>query len=207
MNTLITRFVLILLILLPQAMISKSIIGQWENAETTEVTKTTEAAPHFRLQFHRDGSFVATFWISFDGTYEVRENNILTKSTNSDSETMDKLSFKVEGDTLTLSFNSEEMKLKRLSPSASGDLPVVGRWGIKGAFFHGGNNGLCELLFTKDRRITFKMQGEPERGRYKIKGSLLTMNDERYRVRFEEGLLILKSLDEPESERKYKAVK
>jgi hypothetical protein len=55
---------------------------------------------------------------------------------------VDKLSFNLEGDTLTLISNSEEMKLMRLDPSASGDLPIVGRWGIKGAFFHGGKNGL-----------------------------------------------------------------
>lgn len=97
------------------------------------------------------------------------------------------------------------MKLERLSNSPLGDLPFVGRWGIKGAFFHGGNNGLWEVLLTRDGRITCKMQREPERGRYKIKGNSLTMKGERYRVRFEEGLMILKPVDEPESEsEKYK---
>ena len=204
MNALINYAVIIFMILLPQFRTSINIIGQWEQTELDKVTETSEAPPHIRLQFHRDGSFVATYWISLDGTYEVRGNDILTKSINSDSATTDRMSFKVEGDSLTLSLKGEEMKLKRLSPSAPGDLPTLGRWGIKGAFFHGGNNGLCELLLTKDGRITFKIQAEPERGRYKIKGNVLTMKGARYRIRFEEGGLILKSLDEPEYERKYK---
>lgn len=204
MNILITHLVLILLILFAQARTSINIIGRWENVQTYEITQTSEAPPHIKLEFYRDGSFVLTFWISSEGAYEVSGNDILVKPTNLDSEKAEKLSFKVEGNTLTLTTNGEEMKLERLSNSSLSDLPFVGRWGIKGATFHGGNNGLWEVLLTRDGRITFKIQGEPERGRYKLKGNLLTMKGESYRVRFEEGLMILKPVDEAESERKYK---
>lgn len=204
MNVLITHLVLILLILLAQARTSINIIGQWENAETYEITQPSEPPPHIKLEFYRDGSFVLTFSTSSEGAYEVSGNDILVKPINSDSAETEKFSLKVEGNTLTLTTNGEEMKLKRLSNSSLSDLPFVGRWGIKTAAFHGGNNGLWEVLLTRDGRITFKLQAEPERGRYKIKGNLLTMNGRSYRVRFEEGLMILKPVDEDELERKYK---
>jgi hypothetical protein len=60
------------------------------------------------------------------------------------------------------------------------------------------------LQLTKDGRIAFKLQREPERGRYKIKGNLLTMNWESYKVGFKDGMLILKPLEGSEPERKYK---
>lgn len=204
MKILITHLVLILSILLAQARTSINIVGQWENAETYETTQTSEAPPHIKLEFYRDGSFVRTFWISFEAAYELSGNDILVKLTNSDSAETEKLSLNVKGNILTLTADGEEMKFERLSNSSLSDLPFVGRWGIKGAAFHGGNNGLWEVLLTRDGRFTFKMQREPERGRYKIKGNLLTMKGDSYRVRFEEGLMILKPVDESESEHKYK---
>ena len=199
MNTIVAPLVVILLIFLPQARTSVDIIGQWEGVEPAE------GDAHIRLQFRRDRVVLSTFGIYTHGTYEVRGNDIIVKSTNSDSAT-DRERIRLEGDTLILGINDDEMRLERLRRSEPGDLPFVGEWGEKGGFFHGGNNGLLEVKLKRDGRITIKLEREPERERYKITGNLLTMGDQRYKVRFEGGLLILKPLDDPSKVEKYKRI-
>lgn len=98
----------------------------------------------------------------------------------------------------------EEVRLKRLSPRSRSTADIVGRWGEKFDFF--GPNGFLEIELTEDGRIKVTMQRQPVAGRYRFRNNLLTIIERsgttKQRFRFENGFLLVKSLDEENTEDK-----
>lgn len=176
-------------------------IGQWDHAVTTdrEDPDGHGGEIHHRWEFRADGTFAATVGLECQTTYKVEGHHLLTIDSSSKLPVEDQ-EFRIEGNVLILKLDGEETRLKRLDPLSIGTADIVGRWGDKGDFFHQGPNGLFEIAFTEDGRMTIKMQSQPMDGRYKISNRLLIAVDRtgttKYRFRFENGFLFLKSLDE-----------
>lgn len=198
-----------LFILLIQARTNSAIIGRWESVEPKEGLTVIQ-------EFRSGGLYSRTIHITSHGTYAVEGNRIIdTFPPSPDAGTEEKresIEFEIQGDDLVLrvkDYNQrdDEMRLKRLDHQNGGSASLAGRWGIKGAFFHGDNNGRFEMEFTKEGQLTIKMYREPDNGRYRISRDLLitTVDGEREtnHFRFESGFLILNSATRTE---RYKRV-
>ena len=200
MQTTVHFFLLLLLVF--QARGNDRIIGKWESVETTDGARTV-------LEFGRNGLFLRTVGLAADGIYRVEGNHILTDGLDSGAkDQLDSLEFKVENDALFLKTTDGEVTLRRLGPRPNADVPIMGKWGVKGEFFHGGKNGTSTIEFTQDGHLRTRIQAEPRRGRYRIKGDLLTTSSEGEtqsgNFRFEEGLLIITPASKSGGEERYK---
>ncbi|HEU4389830.1 MAG TPA: hypothetical protein VFV34_18645 [Blastocatellia bacterium] len=193
MTALIARLVVVSTMTLSSGKTS-GIVGTW-------VSVKDDDKPSWVLVFRRDGSFSSTFGVVGEESYEVVNNRIITYPDDPDSEgPHDGFEFRVERNTLVLKMNGEEVTLKRLSRQLHGGSALIGRWGLRGSFLHGGPNGLWEMAFTKDKRCIFKMLREPGWGRYRIRNNLLTTTIEingakssKFRLRI--GVLFLEPTD------------
>lgn len=182
--------IVVMALLLTQARSVQTIIGKWEALEP--------AAGGFfvTMEFGPRGVFYHTAGISRSGTYRLDGSRILIEEgvSNSDSDAME---FRVESDKLVSKGADGEVAWPRIGRSTPNSPPIVGKWGAKGAFFHGGENGAATFEFTQDGHFKFRMQAEPEKGRYQTRGKLLITKASGestiYSFRFEDGFLILKS--------------
>ena len=194
----------ILALLLSHAGTVAHVIGNWEYIITEQAAENGEVREE--LQFRRDGSFMQTLRLQSHGTYKVAANHLNCTFYSKSGFLSEDNEFSIEGNILIIKVEGEEMRLKRISSFSDNTAAVVGRWrlGQKIGFVH--LNGLFEIALTRDGGITQKWQSQPVKGRYKIKNSLLTTIDRtgttKYRIRFENGGLFLKFLDEENSEEK-----
>jgi hypothetical protein len=193
-------FYFCILLLLPlQSVNGFTLIGEWE---AVIINEAVEGGMYQRWQFRQDKSLVETGGIRWRGTYKVEGHRLINSSSKFLKEAEE---FRIEGNILILkSDEGEEIRLKRLSPRSRSTADIVGRWGEKFDFF--GPNGLIEIGLTEDGRIKVTMQRQPVAGRYKVGNNLLTIIEQsgttKHRFRFKNGFLLVKSLDEQNTEEK-----
>ena len=191
-------------LLLLQAAPSNTIIGKWEGVEATGHVGDV-------LEFRRGGFFSEGMGISSSGNYKLDGKRVLIEETSSDLDNRSEaLELRIERNALFLKYDDGEVRLRRLHRRKPAAPAIVGKWIVKGAFFHGGENGLWTIEFTKDGRVRMTMRREPEKGRFKINGNrLITKVNGESSVssfRFEDGFLILMRQSKPVGEEKYKRV-
>lgn len=195
-------YIVTIALFLMQGRAGHTIIGKWEAVEANDGFRVT-------MEFGRGGVFYQTAGIYRSGTYRLDGSRILVEepALNNAAEAAE---FRIDGDELVLKFEDGELRLPRIGRQTSNAPAIVGKWGEKGAYFHGGDNGFASFEFTQDGRFIFRMQAEPEKGRYQTRGNLLTtrMHGESSAssIRFEDGFLILKSRSKPPHEEKYKRI-
>lgn len=191
-----------LALLLMQGRPSYTIIGKWEAVDASEgFCMIMEFGP--RGVFYRSGG------ICRSGTYRLDGSRILVDEAGLHSAS-EATEFRIDGDELVLKTEDGELRLPRLGRQTPNAPAIVGKWGEKGAFFHGGDNGSATLEFTQDGHFKFRMQTEPEKGRYQRRGKMLiTRAGGEYiesPIRFEDGFLILQSRYNPGAEEKYRRI-
>ena len=193
-------FYFCILLLLPlQSVTGSALIGEWE---AVIINEPAYGEMYQRWQFRQDKYFVETGGIRWRGTYRVEGHRLINSSFKFLKEAEE---FRIEGNILILkSDEGEELRLKRLSPRSRSTADIVGRWGEKFDFL--GPNGLLEIELTADGRIKVKMQRQPVAGGYRLRNNLLTIIERsgttKHRFRFENGFLLVKSLDEENTEDK-----
>jgi hypothetical protein len=153
-------------------------------------------------EFRRDGTFDMISSISsmeiHNGTYKLNGNHLyLTVSPTGRKELVPKASeIEIQGDTLTLKLiDWRKTVMHRISPGNAESPAIIGRWRVI-AVDGTDNSGVAE--YEPNGGWAYSMPISQRKGRYSIKGDLLTATFEDGAIkistlRFEGGILVLKS--------------
>ena len=185
--------------LIPGAANSPPIVGIW--CQKTPI-----------YEFRSDGTFDMTLsdrihngTYKLDGTYlYITMSSQVAKKSVSQRWQID-----LQGDTLVLSQKGQpDSVMHRISPSKNQRAAIIGRWHASAA---DGTDNLCIIEYKQNGECVFRMPIMMRKGRYDIKGGVLTntFDDGEVkisRMRFESGVLILKSPPEEGAEEKFKRI-
>ena len=166
-------------------------------------------------EFRRDGTFDMSSSISsmqiHNGRYKLNGNHLyLTVPPSSQKGLVPQRSeIEIQGDTLILRLkDGRNTVMHRISPSNAEGPAIIGRWRVVAA---DGTDNLSITEYKENGEWTFRMPLRVRKGRYDIKGDLLTItfDDAEVKIsrwRFEGGDLVLKSPPETGPEDKFKRI-
>ena len=149
------------------------------------------------IEFRRDGSFDVDIGSSNNGTYQVDGNHLYLTYSSRDVKNPVKHTFEIEikEDTMRWREDQRNTVMRRISPSNAEVPAIIGKWSALG---FDGTDILSTTEYKANGEWTFRMAIMVHKGRYSIKRDLLTTTFEGgetkiSRLRFDRGLMLLKS--------------
>jgi hypothetical protein len=206
-NTLIQKTeegILSLVRLSPRAPGSPPIVGRWGMKAIYD--------------FRRDGTFDLSSFHSSPavvgmnkGTYKLDGNHVyITFSARDARGEPVSQEIEIRGDTLVMRLNDPPRNtlMRRIGPSNAKDPAIIGKWSVIAA---DGTDVFGFTEYKQNGEWVFRMPIMVRKGRYDIRGNLLTITFENAdvkisRFRFESGVLVLKSPPETGPEDKFKRI-